>query len=229
MSNFEKLETILGYSFKNKQILSRAVTHTSMMVGGGQVDASYERLEFLGDRVLGLVMAQWLLDVFSQENEGAIAKRHAALVCGEILAKIANEIALGHYITMSEAEKKSGGQKKETILADCMEALIGAVYSDGGLMAAEKMVKALWNERIHESLKPPIDYKSALQEWLQGRGMGLPEYRFIDREGPDHQPVFTVECHVEGQEIAVAVGESKKAAEKLAAERMLEQLEGKSK
>lgn len=229
MVELKKLEAVLGYSFKDRHILSRALTHTSMTQSAKSDAASYERLEFLGDRVLGLVMAQWLLAEFPDENEGAIAKRHAALVCGDTLASIAQDIAIGDYIVMSEAEKKSGGQRKETILADCMEAILGAVYSDGGLDVAQTLIGTVWKDRIRHNLEPPVDYKSALQERLQARGMPLPEYRFIDREGPDHQPVFTVECRVENEPVVTAVAESKKAAEKLAAEKMLKLLESKVK
>ncbi len=220
MSDINALETILSYTFHDKMIIGRALTHTSVLKPVAGVSGTFERLEFLGDRVLGLVIADRLLEVFPNEKEGAIAKRHASLVCKDRLADVAETVGLGDFIIMSDAEKKSGGRHNETILADCTEAVIGALYKDGGLDAAVRFIHAFWNDFIHSEDTPPIDYKSALQELVQGMGKPPPHYDFIGRTGPDHKPVFTVACRIEGFDVIEGVGDSKKAAEKKAAEGM---------
>ncbi len=210
----------LGVSFHDHDLLHRALTHASADSGN-----NYERLEFLGDRVLGLVMAHFLYETFPDEPEGHLAKRHAALVQGKTLAQVAREIDLGAYIHLSDAERTTGGDRNENILADVMEAIIGALYLDSGLAPCAALIKHLWGERVHVLRKPPRDPKTALQEWAQGRGLPLPVYEEIKRTGPDHAPEFTIEVSVAGHESEQARGNSRRTAEKKAAELLLERLE----
>lgn len=219
MSSLDKLEKAAGYSFKDKTLLRNALTHSST----GQ-DVNYERLEFLGDRVLGLVIAKILYAKFPDEAEGDLAKRLAALVEGSLLAEIATEIGLGQYIILSDAERGAGGSKKENILADCLEAMIGAVFLDAGLSACETLVDNLWGERFFEMKAPPLHPKTRLQEWAQGAGLPLPNYQISGQQGPDHAPVFEVRLSVKGFDEVRAQGRSRQEAEKEAARIFLEQL-----
>lgn len=216
-----EFEARFGHHFKNADHLNLALTHSS--TGAGR---NYERLEFLGDRVLGLVMAELLYDVFPDEVEGDLAKRHAALVSGETLAIIAEQINLGDVLNLSHGERAGGGAKNENILADVMEALIGAVYLDNGLSACKSVISTLWNNILHTMKEPPRDPKTALQEWAQGRGLPLPKYEMTGREGPDHAPVFTISVLVEGFDRLSAEGPSRRAAEKSAAILLLNKIEG---
>lgn len=188
-------------------------------------DTNYERLEFLGDRVLGLLMAEILYAAFPQEAEGDLAKRHAALVQGELLATIAREINLGDALILSEGERGAGGADNENMLADGLEALIGAIYLDAGLEPCRRLLTALWGERVNILSNPPQDPKTALQEWAQGRGLPLPVYEVAGREGPDHAPRFTISVTVQGFPPAQAAGPSRRAAEKEAARILLERLD----
>jgi len=214
------IEDILRYAFKDPNLLNRALTHRSLR--RKKSDPSYERLEFLGDRVLGLVIAELLLLRFPDASEGQLAPRLAALVSGRTLADVAQSIDLGEHIRMTENEKAAGTRERRSVLADCCEAVIGAVYLDGGLDAAEAFVRRLWEPLLHE-VEPRVA-KTELQEWLQGRGMPLPSYAVVAREGPAHRPVFTVELTVEGRPAVRASGASKRAAELKAAAEMLARL-----
>ncbi|MDB5490931.1 MAG: rnc [Micavibrio sp.] len=216
-------ESRFGHRFANVENLNLAITHSS--TGAGR---NYERLEFLGDRVLGLVMAELLYDVFPDEAEGDLAKRHAALVSGETLAIIAEQINLGEVLKLSHGERAGGGAKNENILADVMEALIGAVYLDAGLPPCKPVIASLWEAVLHTMKEPPRDPKTGLQEWAQGRGLPLPKYEMIGRSGPDHAPVFTIAVTVEGFEPLSADGPSRRAAEKAAATLLLNRIEGHS-
>ena len=216
-------ETRFGHRFGNAENLNLALTHSS--TGAGR---NYERLEFLGDRVLGLVMAELLYDVFPDEVEGDLAKRHAALVSGETLALIAEQIQLGEVLKLSHGERAGGGAKNENILADVMEALIGAIYLDAGLPPCKPVIASLWENVLHTMKEPPRDPKTGLQEWAQGRGLPLPKYDMIGRSGPDHAPVFTIAVTVEGFEPLSAEGPSRRAAEKSAATLLLNKIEGHS-
>lgn len=218
------LEDALDYTFKDRALLTKALTHSST----GR-NRNYERLEFLGDRVLGLVMAHILFETFSEEDEGGLAKRHSALVQGRTLADIAGEKGVGPAIIMSDSERESGGEENENILADVMEALLAAVYLDGGLDPAAAVIKAWWGERVHTLDKAPQDPKTALQEWVQARGLPLPGYEIVERSGPDHAPVFTVEVRVLAEEPVRAQGASRRQAEKNAAEDMLRRLKKQKK
>lgn len=210
-----------GHNFKNKTLLSLALTHTS---AAKQTLESNERLEFLGDRVLNMLVAELLDETFPKEREGDIAKRLTTLVCASTLAEIATEIGLPEGIILSSAEKNSGGAHKMNVIADALEALVAAIYKDGGLEAARGFVRAHWEKRLHKSAKPPQDSKSALQEWAQGQGLDLPAYELVERSGPDHDPVFTIKVSVQGLQPVNGSGASKREAEKAAADAMLKQL-----
>lgn len=216
----------LDHTFARPELLADAVTHPSVggldrsAIRGGRVFA-YERLEFLGDRVLGLVIAQWLLETFPQEREGDIAKRHAALVQRAALAKVAAVIDLGRYLRLSPGEEDGGGRSNQAILADACEAVIGALYLDGGLAVAERFIRRVWVPLIERFQAPPQDAKTALQEWAQGRGKALPVYEIVGQSGPAHEPLFEVRVSVAGVDPVVASGTSKRLAEKAAAAALL--------
>ncbi|NNG05151.1 MAG: ribonuclease III, partial [Inquilinus sp.] len=181
----------------------------------------YERLEFLGDRVLGLIVAEWLLERFPDEPEGALARRHTDLVRRETLAEIARGIELGRHLILSAGEAEYGGRENEAILADGCEAVIAARYLDGGLEAARRFVRSAFAEVIDRHLRPPLDAKTALQEWVQARGLPLPDYTTVSRSGPDHKPEFEVQVTIKGLPPAVGSGSSKRIAERRAAAAML--------
>lgn len=211
----------LGYAFKNPGLLAQALTHPSAAVVPGQ---SYERLEFLGDRVLGLVVADLLLSNFPDEAEGALARRLAQLVRRETLAQVASELDFGRHLILARSERHAGEEANPALLADACEAVIAALYLDGGLAAARAFLEPLWTPLLAADRTPPQDAKTTLQEWAQGRGMPLPEYREVRREGPPHEPVFMVEVTVQGQPPAAGEGRSKRLAEQEAAGALLRQL-----
>lgn len=223
-SDLARLSDRLGYRFAAPQLLRQALTHSS---AAGQQHAevvSYERLEFLGDRVLGLIVADMLLERFPDEPEGALARRHAFLVSREALAEVARELGLGEFLHVSKGEADGGGRDNPTMLADVCEAVIGALYRDSGLDAARALVVALWEPLVRQDRKPPQDSKTALQEWAQGRGLPLPSYTVVARSGPPHDPQFTVEAVVDGYAGAQGQGRSKRLAEQQAATRLLARL-----
>lgn len=217
------LEDRIGHSFKQPELLRDALTHSS--VGSAR---NYERLEFLGDRVLGLAIAQILYQAYPQENEGDLAKRHAALVQGKTLAKIAREMDLGNVMIFSDAERGAGGADNDNILADGLEAVIGALYLDAGFAFSSALIGRFWNEAVKTMSAPPQDAKTALQEWAQGRGLPLPLYEIAGREGPDHAPVFDVRVSVQGFAPVSARGSSRRGAEKDAASQLLAVLQGQA-
>ncbi len=202
-----------------------ALTHASATRGAGGNLISYERLEFLGDRVLGLIIAKLVFRRFPDEREGDLARRLAALVRRETLAEVAAALDLGRCIDFGPGEQEGGGAENPSVLADACEAVIGALYLDGGLTAAERFVLPYWTPYLEAEDRPPQDAKTALQEWAQGRALPLPVYEEVAREGPPHEPLFTVEVRVEGYHPAIAQGRSKRTAEQAAAETMLAQLE----
>src|SRR5688572_16054273 len=177
------VENRIGYYFKDKHLLECALTHSS---SGGEYN--YERLESLRDRVLSLVMAHALFAEFPKEKEGGLAKRHSALVQGHTLAALATSAGLSAYIKMSNAERIAGGSENENILSDALEAILGAVYLDGGLEPARKIILDLWGSNIRTLIELPPDPKTELQEWAQARGLGLPHYDIKGKSGPDHAP-----------------------------------------
>jgi ribonuclease III len=185
----------------------------------------YERLEFLGDRVLGLAIAEWLYETFPLADEGEMAKRHAALVNREALRAVAQEIGLGQFVRLARGEDasagKDGGRKNLATLPDAMEAVIGALYLDGGFPAARSFIHRFWQRDIAVS-ETPADPKTTLQEWAQGHGLPLPVYRDIANSGPAHAPKFLIEASVKGFAPVQAEGDSKRAAQKSAAVLLLE-------
>ncbi len=211
----------LGYGFTNPDVFIEAMTHPSM--GGG---TQYQRLEFLGDRVLGLVIAEALLDQDPKADEGKLAPRLNALVRKETCAEVAAEVNLGEAIRMGRSEMISGGRRKRAILGDAMEAVIAAVYIDGGMDAARTLVLRLWGKRIAKAQSQAIDAKTALQEWAQARGQQPPAYVDLNRSGPDHAPVFEVEARLSDGRSAKGQAPSKRAAQQLAAESLLNKVDG---
>lgn len=210
----------LGHIFTDTALFGRALTHTSVDAGGGPA-GNYERLEFLGDRVLGLVIAEMLLEAFPDAAEGELAPRFNALVRRETVAEVAREVGVGPSLRLGAGEHRTGGRNKIAILADVGESLIAAIYLDGGLAAAGGFIRREWGPKIDSQLEPPRDAKTILQEWSQGRGLGLPEYHEIDRTGPDHAPRFTLEVRVGGLAPATGSGSSKRDAEQEAAGALL--------
>jgi ribonuclease III len=217
---FKELETKLGYRFKNPELLERALTHASVR-GGKVARFDNERLEFIGDRVLGLAIAEALNGQYPDASEGELARRYNRLVRGEACAKVARNIGLGTHLILSESEADSGGRNKTTILADAAEALLGAVFIDGGFEKARAVVHKLWQDQSEPVPEVAVDAKSALQEWAQGQGLALPRYTVVARKGPDHAPRFTAEVLIAGRAPAQGEGASKRIAEQAAASALL--------
>ena len=218
--------SLLGYRFRNPDLLTEALLHPSVdPQSRGTARWGYQRLEFLGDRVIGLLAAQWLLEKHPRESEGAIAKRHAEMVRGGLLAEIAKDLDLGRLVALSDSEEAAGGRANPAILADVLEAVAGAIYLDGGIEAAATLLTPLFDSYIDKAAAPPRDPKTALQEWAQGRGLPLPAYREVERRGPAHQPEFVVAVTVEGRPERQATGATKRQAEKTAAAALLAALE----
>ncbi len=218
------LEDKVGYRFADPGLLREALTHSSAAGRGRRGARSNERLEFLGDRVLGLVIADLLIRHFATDGEGALSRRHAALVQRATLAEIALEIALGEFLVLARSEDDTGGRRKPATLANGLEALIGALYLDGGLVPAAAFIACHFGPRLTAMQAPPQDAKTTLQEWAQGRGLALPDYRVVEVAGPPHEPRFEVSVQVGDLPPATAVAGTKRAAERGAAARLLETL-----
>lgn len=214
-----EIESRLGYTFKDKALLTEALTHASARGAHGGRDN--ERLEFLGDRVLGLGIAALLYVQFPEAREVEFARHYNALVCKECCAAVAAALDLGPQLMMAASEARTGGRKKAVILADACEALLGAIYVDGGFGAAEAVVRKLWMPFVATAATPAPDAKTALQEYAQSQKRGLPEYRETSRSGADHAPSFTVEVTVNGLKPALGEGSSLKKAQQAAAEALL--------
>lgn len=210
------LQQVIGYSFKEKHFLEEALTHVS--VAGDK--KSYERMEFLGDRILSLVIADMLYASFPDEEEGDLAKRHSALVRQESLEIVADKINLKASIRVSSKDTAITG----SMIADVMEALFAAMYLDGGFGPPDQFIRKYWQGLLRQEITPPEDGKSALQEWAQARSFALPEYQIIERSGPDHRPNFVVEVRVKDFPPQRGEGLSKQAAEKMAAQTLLKYL-----
>jgi ribonuclease-3 len=230
-SELEPLERRIGYRFKDRGMLEHALTHRSRVhedASGGVFDN--ESMEFLGDSVLGFVIADMLFREFPQHNEGQKSKLKASLVSSVSLARLGEALDLGQFLILGRGEEKTGGRHKHAIIADCYEALIAAVYLDGGVEPARGFIEREFKDLITEARRTGAeaaftdDWKSALQEWLQSRGRGLPAYRLAAEVGPDHRKSFVVEVVVEGQAVAAAEGRSKKEAAQAAAKAALEKL-----
>jgi len=211
----------LGHSFSQPELLIRALTHASM---SSPTKQDNQRLEFLGDRVLGLVIAEALLEADESASEGLLAPRFNALVRKETCADVARQIDLGAVLKLGRSEMKSGGRRKDALLGDAMEAVIAAVYADAGFADAKALVLRLWGDRIARVEADARDAKTSLQEWAQARKQPPPQYIETNREGPDHAPVFTVEVRLQSGEASQATATSKRAAEQAAAKALLGRL-----
>ncbi|MBI0474193.1 ribonuclease III [Sphingomonas sp. MA1305] len=218
------IENWLGATFgrapRDLAAFTRALTH------GSQAADNYERLEFLGDRVLGLVMAEWLWELFPEEPEGQLSKRLNALVTGHVCAEVARELGVRDHLRLGKQARDDGASDSDNILGDVMEALIGAFYREAGLDAARGFIRRAWADRVHRTDKAPQHPKSALQEWAAAHNRKPPEYSVVERSGPHHAPRFTVQVRVGRQLEASATGTSKQDAETAAAKAMLAQVKG---
>ena len=223
IAGLSDLQDRLGHRFAVVDHLVEALTHPSVQPDArGTARFGYQRLEFLGDRVLGLVIADWLLTHHRDEPEGALSRRSAALVRREALVDVAQRLDLGAHVRLSAAERGQGGGAKEAILADVAEAVIGAVFRDGGLDAARTVVRRWWDPLFVSNPVPVKDPKTALQEWAQGRGLPLPSYRVVDRSGEDHAPQFTVEVTLGDVGTGTGQAGSKRIAEREAAAALMD-------
>jgi ribonuclease-3 len=214
------LEQALGHKFRRKALLEQALTHASARDGNDQASDN-ERLEFLGDRVLGLVIAEVICEQFPRASEGDLARRFNRLVRRETCAAVANEIGLGPHLIMSVSEHGSGGRAKSNILADACEALLGGLYLDAGFEKTRDVIRALWSDQIDGVSAVRADPKTALQEWAQSLGPDLPQYKEVKRAGPQHAPSFTAEVRIKGQDAASGTGPNKRQAEQAAARALL--------
>jgi len=212
-----QLEETLGHHFARQDLLVEALTHPSAVRRRGISKRGYERLEFLGDRVLGLIVAELLWRRFPREAEGELTRRQTHLVRREALAEVAQAMGLGAQLIVSAGEDAAGVRENASVLADVCEAVIAALYIDGGLPAARHFIEMRWEPRLNALGAPPRDPKTSLQEWVQARGLPLPAYRTVAMEGPAHRRRFTVTVNVEGLDPATASGTSKRAAETAAA------------
>ena len=212
------LEARLGHRFADRRLLDTALTHASAVSGSRP---SYQRLEFLGDRVLGLVIAEMLLEAFPKANEGELSQRLTAMVRNESCAEVAMALDIGAAIRLGSGEAQAGGRMKAAILGDVCEALIGAIHLDAGVDAARAFIRANWEPRMLTWRGSLRDAKTTLQEWAQGRGMGTPTYAIVGRHGPDHAPLFEVEVTIAELPPARGDGRTRRDAEQLAATAVL--------
>lgn len=214
------IETTIDHHFNDAALLEHALTHVSAIKGGNRA-GSYQRLEFLGDHVLGLVISDMLFRAFPKADEGELSRRLADLVRRESCAEVARAIDLGTALKLGASEAHAGGRVRTAILADACEGLIGAVFLDGGYAAATAMIERLWGERMRAPARPLRDSKTVLQEWAQSRGLPTPVYREVARTGPHHSPEFRVKVVLPNHEQVEGLGASKRAAEQAAAAAML--------
>jgi len=230
-SELEPLERRIGYRFRDRGLLEHALTHRSRVhedASGGVFDN--ESMEFLGDSVLGFVIADMLFRQFPQHNEGQKSKLKASIVSAASLARLGEKISLGDFLILGRGEEKTGGRRKLALIADCYEALIAAIYLDGGIEPAQAFIERQFASLIQEARRTGAhatfteDYKSALQEWLQSHDRGLPAYRLAGEIGPAHRRLFDVEVVVNGVPVARAEGKSKKEAAQAAAKLALDRL-----
>ncbi len=224
-SESRPIEAILGHTFVRPELLREAMTHRSAVQGRGRARSrgSNERMEFIGDRVLGLIIAEWLAERFPSEQEGDLGRRLALLVSQPILAEVAEAIGLGEALSVAPGEAKAGVRRRATVLADALEAALGALYLDGGLERSRAFVRRAWDAVMSRLEEPPKDAKTRLQEWVQARSLGLPDYVVVSRLGPPHAPEFLVTVAAGGFAGSGTAG-SKRAAEQLAAQELLRML-----
>ncbi|MGE4322101.1 MAG: ribonuclease III [Sphingobium sp.] len=214
------LEALIGRAPRNPASFLQALTH------GSASTANYERLEFLGDRILGLLTAEWLYDRFPDEPEGKLSRRFNVLVSGETCADVARAVGVPAHLVLGKQARDDGATGSDNVLGDVMEALIGALYLDGGLEEARTLVRRLWADRVDTQTSAPKHPKSALQEWAAANRRKAPDYVLTDRSGPHHALRFTVTVSVKGAGEASATGGSKQEAETAAATALLEKLTG---
>jgi ribonuclease-3 len=220
-ADIAELEERLGYRFADRGQLLHALTHVSAASGPDPRSESYQRLEFLGDHVLGLVVSDMLYRAFPKAEEGELSRRLADLVRQETCADIARDVDLGAHLRLGAGEQSAGGRTKTAILGDACEAVIGAVFLDGGYGPAARLIEGLWHPRMMAPRRPLRDAKTALQEWAQGQGLKPPVYEEVERTGPDHAPSFRVRVSVGGFPPQDGAGRSKRIAEQMAAEALL--------
>jgi ribonuclease-3 len=218
-SDLSALEERLGYRFKDRALLEQALTHKSFVTG--RKHASNQRLEFLGDRVLGLAVAEMLYTTFPGNLEGELSQRHTALVRNETCVEVAQLLELGPHLRLAPSERNAGGERNPSILGDACEAVMGAMFLDGGYEPARKMIERYWRPLMTAALQAPRDAKALLQEWALGRGLPVPSYREVGRTGPDHKPEFRVSIELPGIDPVEGIGPSKREAERAAASSML--------
>jgi ribonuclease-3 len=211
-------EILLGHRFAQPKLLTEALTHRS--AAGARGKGSNERLEFIGDRVLGLIVAEWLIERFPQEREGALGPRLAALVSRPALAAIAEANGLAALLAVAPGESRRGVRERSTVLADALEAIIGALYLDAGLAPARDFIRRVFGDVVDQQFTPPKDPKTALQEWALKRALPLPAYEVLEQSGPSHAPNFVIQAKV-GDATAKGEAGSKRAAEQLAASLLL--------
>ena len=217
----DKLQFRLGYRFADPDLLDRALTHSSAVSPAKRIERSYQRLEFLGDRVLGLVVADMLYRRYPKANEGELSRTLNTLVRKETCAVIARTLDLGSELNLGDSEARTGGAEKDAILGDVTEAVIGAIYCDGGLGKAYEFVERMFEEFLVDGQANRADAKTTLQEWAQARGLEPPTYTQTERRGPDHAPEFTIAVSLGEYDPLTATGPSKKIAEHKAAELFL--------
>ncbi|MDX9690403.1 MAG: ribonuclease III [Proteobacteria bacterium] len=225
-NNLDPLMGLLGHRFADDRLLKQALTHPSFTTAkrhkAGKI-SPYERLEFLGDRVLGLVIAHWLYDLYPDVAEGELAKRHASLVNRDALKETALKLGLEPYLVLAQGEEVNVDRKNLAVLSDATEGIIGAMYLDGGLAPAERFIKKYWDQMIRIDAMPS-DPKTTLQEFAQSKRLPLPTYNEIERSGPAHEPHFVIEVMMQGYPPQQGEGTSKRLAEKAAATRLLEKV-----
>ena len=227
LTRLERAEALLGHGFANQGLLAESLTHRSALQpkrNGSAPTHSNERLEFMGDRVLGLIVAEWLIERFPLEPEGALGRRHAYLVSRRVLADLAERAGLSDALEIGTSEAKAGVGHLANVLADAMEALIGALYLDAGLDPVRAFIRRAWGPELDALAEPPTDPKTELQEWLMARSLPLPEYRVVSRSGPPHQPEFNMAVVGGGMEGSGSAG-SKRLAERDAAADLLARLQ----
>ncbi|MEA3541924.1 MAG: ribonuclease III [Pseudomonadota bacterium] len=214
------LKELIGRAPRNRAAFEQALTH------GSAKPVNYERIEFLGDRVLGLLIGEWVFDRFTDEPEGKLSRRYNALVSGETCADIARAAGVPRHLILGKQARDDGAADSDNVLGDVMEALIGALYLEGGLDEARALVRRLWGDRVDTQTSAPRHPKSALQEWAAANKRKPPEYQLTDRSGPQHALRFTVAVSIKGAGEASATGASKQEAETAAAKALLDKLAG---
>lgn len=220
-ASLEEIEARIGHVFSDKGLLARALTHPSAVSGIEKRSGSYQRLEFLGDRVLGLAVAAMLFEALPEDDEGTLSKRLSDLVRAETCAEVAAALGLGDGVHVGPTESQTAVGRRPGVLADLCEAVIGAIHLDAGWPAAEAFVVRNWRDRLSANASPLRDAKSALQEWAQGRGYATPVYRVVSRTGPDHAPIFTMAVIIPGLADGTGEGAAKRQAEIAAATAVL--------